>query len=605
MAELREEAKWEDSIYQIQRGDEVSGGRDGVANIPTRQLANRTAALKNDVDKLNTSVMSDAKIYDSPEEAQRAVTDGIETRRLFTVNSPITNYWVEQYENVDGVVTPTGKKIVTSAFVEAVELLASATDKRTRGLLTLPRSRKPVDFISRQGVSMFSINENSEKEMPGKTFSDYMNILRGLFIGTSTLRKARPGYLFNLITGGFRLLAVRDDGAATLEYRGIPLETHIGLLQNTMGGFGDSLTDNGRNPAENGKPRGWTYNARSWQVWASMFSGGRIKYVGQWATGGYTNADMIRDHLKPAIAAKPRFITYLGSRNDVIQKNEDGRFKFSIAEIKSNIKYILTEFRKNGIIPIVCSMAAQNNADPELKSRENALNAFLHAYAIEQGYPFVNMRAATVDPITDGWKEGYNGVLANGQPDPSHPVSLGSYHMGKVLSEAVEPFTMPIYPPLAIANPVTDGGANVIINPLFLDVVGGTPSGWSVEAGSVAISTDPSVVGNVLTVTGVGTTIARVSQIVIVTPGEKRTFSFRVKTDVTDKNSTACYLEANDEFKTNLAGIRTWNHSTDGYMTFSYDVIVPVGVTEIKVIIAANAATIGVGQMGLLKQEAV
>jgi hypothetical protein len=605
MAELREEAKWEDAIYQIQRGDEVSGGRDGVANKPTRQLANRTRALKNDVDKLNTSVMSDSKIYDSVEEAQAAITAGTETRRLFTVNSPITDYWVEQYENVNGIATPTGKKIVTAAFVEAVELLASATDKRTRGLLTMPRSKKPVDFVSRQGKSMFSINGNSEKEMPGKTFSDYMNILRELIIGPSALRRARPGYLFNLVTGGKRLLAVRDDGAATIEYRGIPLETHIGLLQNTLGGFGDSISDNGRNPANAGKPRGWTYNARSWQIWSSLFSNGRIKYVGQWATGGYTTADMIRDHLKPAIAAKPRFMTFLGGRNDVIQKNNDGSFKFSIAVIKDNVKYILTEFRKNGIIPVVCSMAAQNNADPELKLRENEINAFLRAYAREQGFPFVDMRTVTVDPITDGWKDGFNGVLQNGQPDPSHPVALGAFHMGKALSAALEPYTMPVYPQLAIANPATKGGPNAIVNPLFLDVAAGVPTGWTVEAGSATITTDSEVIGNVLTVTGSGSTIARVSQMVAVSPGEVRTFSFRVKTDVTDKNSTACYLEANDANKTNLAGIRTWNHSTDGFMTFSYDVLVPAEVTEINVIIAANAATISVGQMGLLKQEAV
>ncbi|WP_440799483.1 GDSL-type esterase/lipase family protein [Serratia marcescens] len=605
MADLQEEAKWEESIYQIKRGDDVSGGRNGVANIQARQLANRTASLKNDVDKLNTSVMSDAQIYDSVEEAQAAITAGTETRRLFSVNSPITNYWVEQYENVNGIATPTGKKIVTAAFVEAVELLASTTDKRTRGLLTMPRTRKPVDFVSRQGASMFSINENSEKEMPGKTFSDYMNILRELIIGPSALRRARPGYLFNLVTGGKRLLAVRDDGAGTLEYRGIPLETHIGLLQNTLGGFGDSISDNGRNPADAGKPRGWTYNARSWQMWASLFSNGRIKYVGQWATGGYTTADMIRDHLKPAIAAKPRFITFLGGRNDVIQKNSDGSFKFSIAVITSNVKYILTEFRKNGIIPVVCSMAAQNNSDPALKSRENAINAFLRAYASQQGYPFVDMRAATVDPATDGWKEGYNGVLGNGQPDPSHPVALGAYHMGKALVSALEPYTMPIYPQLAIANPTTQDGPNAIVNPLFLDSAAGAPAGWVVMTGSIAISTDPAVVGNVLTVIGTGATIARVSQTVTVSPGEVRTFSFRMKADVTDKNSTACYLEANDANKTNLAGIRTWNHSTDGFMTFSYDVIVPADVTEINVIIAANAATISVGQMGLLKREAV
>ncbi|EOI1370281.1 GDSL-type esterase/lipase family protein [Serratia nevei] len=490
-------------------------------------------------------------------------------------------------------------------YLDMVNALAESTDRRTRGLVAFKREKKPVSFVSRKGVNLFSINENSDKEMPGKTFSDYMNILRELIIGPSALRRARPGYLFNLVTGGRRLLAVRDDGAGTLEYRGIPLETHIGLLQNTLGGFGDSISDNGRNPADAGKPRGWTYNARSWQMWASLFSNGRIKYVGQWATGGYTTADMIRDHLKPAIAARPRFITFLGGRNDVIQKNSDGSFKFSIAVITSNVKYILTEFRKNGIIPVVCSMAAQNNNDPALKSRENAINAFLRAYASQQGYPFVDMRAATVDPATDGWKEGYNGVLGNGQPDPSHPVALGAYHMGKALASALESYTMPIYPQLAIANPATQDGPNAIVNPLFLDSAAGAPAGWVVMTGSIAISTDTAVVGNVLTVIGTGTTIARVSQTVTVSPGEVRTFSFRMKADVTDKNSTACYLEANDANKTNLAGIRTWNHSTDGFMTFSYDVIVPADVTEINVIIAANAATISVGQIGLLKREAV
>ncbi|CAI1134343.1 prophage tail fiber N-terminal domain-containing protein [Serratia proteamaculans] len=491
-------------------------------------------------------------------------------------------------------------------YLDMVNELADSTDRRTRGLLTLKRRKKPVDFVSRQGASMFSINENSEKEMPGKTFSDYMNILRALVIGPSALRRARPGYLFNLVAGGFRLLAVRDDGVGTLEYRGIPMETHIGLLQNTLGGFGDSLTDNGRNPAEAGKPRGWTYNARSWQMWASLFSDGRIKYIGQWATGGYTTADMIRDHLKPAIAAKPRFITFLGGRNDVIQTNGDGSFKFSLTAIKNNIKYILTEFRKNGVIPVVCSMAAQNNSDPALKYRENVVNAFLHACAIEQGLPFVNMRAVTVDPVTDGWKAGYNGKLPDGSPDPSHPSSLGAFHMGgKALVEAIEPFIMPVYPQLAIANPVTEGGANAIINPLFLDTSGGIPTGWAVEGGGVSITSDPAVVGNVLVVTGIGTTIPRVSQTVAVTPGETRTFSFRVKTDVTLENSTACYCEANDVFNTNIAGIRTWRHSTGGFMTFSYDVTIPVDVTEVKVIIAANAGQISVGQMGLIKVETV
>lgn len=483
-------------------------------------------------------------------------------------------------------------------YLDMVNALADSTDRRTRGLLTLKRRKKPVDFVSRQGASMFSINENSEKEMPGKTFSDYMNILRELIIGPSAVRRARPGYLFNLVTGGFRLLAVRDDGAGTLEYRGIPLENHVGLLENTFGGFGDSLTDNGIEQAS-------VYNAKSWHLWASMFSQGRLKYIGQWATGGMATEDMIRVHLKPAIAAKPRFITFLGGRNDVIKKSSSGDFIYSLPVIKNNIKYILTEFRKNGIIPVVCSMAAQNNPDPVLKNRENEINAFLRAIATKRGFPFVDMRAATVDPTTDGWKPGYNGKLDNGQPDPSHPTAMGAFHMGKALEAAMSPLAMPVYPQLAIANPVTASGPNSIINPLFLDTSNNLPTGWRLESGSAELITDPAVVGNVLAVKGGAGIRAAVTQVVPVTPGETRNFSFKVKIRSEDNGSTGCFFETNDAQKANVIGLRPWNQSSDGFLTYSYDLVVPQNVTELKLNVVANTAEIYVGQMGLLKQEAV
>ncbi|HIC8406812.1 MULTISPECIES: putative holin [Klebsiella] len=320
------------------------------------------------------------------------------------------------------------------------------------------------------------------------------------------------------------------------------------------------------------------------------------------ALGAVVASALIRVHLQPAIEAKPRFITFLGGRNDVIQKDSAGNFKFTIATVTSNIRYILTQFRKNGIIPVVCSMAAQNNSDPAVKDRENAINAFTRAYAIEQGFPFVDMRSVTVDPETDGWKAGYNGKLQDGSPDPSHPAPLGAFHMGKALAEALAPFMMPVYPQMAISNPVTSGGPNAIINPLFLDTVNGLPSGWVVESGTVSLTTDPDVVGNVLVVTGAGNTSARVSQTIPVTPGERRKFSFRVKFDVDENAATACFLEANGA---NIAGIRPSNQSTEGFRTFSYDVVIPAGMTEMKLTIVANGATTSVGQMGLLKLEEV
>lgn len=46
MANLQESAVWEDGIYQWETEDPVVGGADGIDNVPTRQLANRTAYLK-------------------------------------------------------------------------------------------------------------------------------------------------------------------------------------------------------------------------------------------------------------------------------------------------------------------------------------------------------------------------------------------------------------------------------------------------------------------------------------------------------------------------------------------------------------------------------
>ena len=46
MANLKEQDKWEDGVYQIEENDPVLGGENGVTNRPIKQLANRTLWLK-------------------------------------------------------------------------------------------------------------------------------------------------------------------------------------------------------------------------------------------------------------------------------------------------------------------------------------------------------------------------------------------------------------------------------------------------------------------------------------------------------------------------------------------------------------------------------
>ncbi|WP_333997790.1 phage tail protein [Burkholderia cepacia] len=50
MANLKEESKWEEGVYQFETSDPVQGGPDGIDNVPTKQLANRTRYLKDRAD---------------------------------------------------------------------------------------------------------------------------------------------------------------------------------------------------------------------------------------------------------------------------------------------------------------------------------------------------------------------------------------------------------------------------------------------------------------------------------------------------------------------------------------------------------------------------
>ena len=50
MANLKETAQWEEGIYQWETTDPVLGGENGIDNKPTRQLANRTVWLKQELE---------------------------------------------------------------------------------------------------------------------------------------------------------------------------------------------------------------------------------------------------------------------------------------------------------------------------------------------------------------------------------------------------------------------------------------------------------------------------------------------------------------------------------------------------------------------------
>lgn len=66
MANLKEENKWEEGIYQLEVTDPVVGGIDGISNKQAKQLANRTKFLKESITTLNDEKLDKlAKAADS------------------------------------------------------------------------------------------------------------------------------------------------------------------------------------------------------------------------------------------------------------------------------------------------------------------------------------------------------------------------------------------------------------------------------------------------------------------------------------------------------------------------------------------------------------
>lgn len=70
MANLKEQDKWEDGVYQIEENDPVLGGENGITNRPIKQLANRTSWLKKALELLGKKSAPKDLTADSASETQ-------------------------------------------------------------------------------------------------------------------------------------------------------------------------------------------------------------------------------------------------------------------------------------------------------------------------------------------------------------------------------------------------------------------------------------------------------------------------------------------------------------------------------------------------------
>ena len=152
MANLKEQEKWEDGVYQIEENDPVLGGENGVTKRPIKQLANRTSWLKKTLELLGKK----AAPKDLTDSSVSAIEQDGHTHKLpsgttlgkgiVKLNSQVTN------DSEQEAATP---KAVKAAYDKASEAKEAANAAQTSANAA---QRTANDGVSKANAAQTSAN---------------------------------------------------------------------------------------------------------------------------------------------------------------------------------------------------------------------------------------------------------------------------------------------------------------------------------------------------------------------------------------------------------------------------------------------------------------
>ena len=168
MTDISEKARWQESIYQIKRGDEVSGGRNGIANIQASQLADRTRFLKENLDSIRDGKESTFYISDNDPDGTIAGIAGTESGKMFRVAIPdgegvtVAFNW---YKNNNGVALFINSE-PSQRYVESIG-----------ELINKKQSDTAIDMVDQLGRKSLATNDDGSVET--HTFSTKYQLIVG------------------------------------------------------------------------------------------------------------------------------------------------------------------------------------------------------------------------------------------------------------------------------------------------------------------------------------------------------------------------------------------------------------------------------------------
>lgn len=478
----------------------------------------------------------------------------------------------------------------------------ATVDDRTKGIQSQNFSTDPFEIVDELNKLMLALSKEALLKAPGGisttniaanklTVSELAGIV-SLALASLTANRL----VSNTTTGEYAYVEEDANGNAlwgtltdgTKKYLNQPLHNRAGLSYGDFYAIGDSITANGVTFFDSTR-KYESFNDLSWHVWGMLLSMGRLRFTGASATGGYTSAQILSQHLPNALKSGASYCVVMAGRNDVVQG-----LNVNTVTIP-NMKEIFRQLKAKGIIPVVCTMSAHGNSVSNAnRLAEHTVNAWLRQYARKNKLPLVDLHKATVNPLTGDWKPGYN-------QDVSHPTNVGAYYMGKALKDGMLEWAANVLPPMADEQlPINTLGMNVFDNALFLNTDDINPSNWTIVNPGVSTVTDAdpadtAVVGKIWESQNQTATYT-----VNVTPGQKLGFGFKVKTSGVGNFSFSCAGAAGSGL-TNLAGLRDWKSQIPDWGYFYYEFVVPADQTSITFTLITGAAKVSLAQLALIQ----
>ena len=173
MANLKEQDKWEDGVYQIEENDPVLGGENGVTNRPIKQLANRTTWLKKALELLGKK----AAPKDLTASSVSAVVQDGHTHKLpigtttekgvVRLNSQLTN------DSEQDAATPKAVKTAYDKAVEAKTAADTAQNTANDGVSKANAAQRTAnDGVSKANAAQRTANDGVSKANAAQRTAD-------------------------------------------------------------------------------------------------------------------------------------------------------------------------------------------------------------------------------------------------------------------------------------------------------------------------------------------------------------------------------------------------------------------------------------------------